>query len=155
MNTKIVGFVPQVERQNWVEIARGLAQEFGMRAADYDESGDFVAENYRDLGEHELFSAGIPEELGGGGASSFHTITARLLSRKAARVSFSDPCFGVVRTSMRWRLPGQTQRPSASTPRLHKAVRSTLSKEKPSITSSPKMWSRYPYTESSPRPMTS
>ena len=69
MNTKVVDFVPQVERQNWVEIARRLAPEFGMRAADYDDSGDFVAENYRDLSEHELFSAGIPEELGGGGAS--------------------------------------------------------------------------------------
>ena len=53
MNTKVVDFVPQVERQNWLEIARSLAPEFGMRAADYDDSGDFVAENYRDLGEHE------------------------------------------------------------------------------------------------------
>ncbi len=69
MNAKVADFVLKVEKRNWVEIARSLAPEFGMRAADYDESGDFVAENYRDLGEHELFSAGIPEELGGGGAS--------------------------------------------------------------------------------------
>jgi len=69
MNAKVIDLVPTVENQNWVEIARSLAPEFGMRAVDYDESGDFVTENYRDLGEHKLFSAGIPEELGGGGAS--------------------------------------------------------------------------------------
>jgi alkylation response protein AidB-like acyl-CoA dehydrogenase len=69
MNAKVIDLAPTVEKQDWVEIARSLAPEFGMRAVDYDESGDFVTENYRHLREHKLFFAGIPEELGGGGAS--------------------------------------------------------------------------------------
>jgi len=69
MSTKVVKLAPRAEPRDWREIATTLGLEFGRRAADYDESGEFVAENYRDLGEHGMFSAGIPEELGGGGAS--------------------------------------------------------------------------------------
>ncbi len=54
---------------NWVETARTVGQDFAERAADHDRSGAFVAENYADLKEVGLFSAGIPTELGGGGAS--------------------------------------------------------------------------------------
>jgi len=70
MSTTFIDFgAKRAARKDWVEVARSLAPEFGMRAADYDESGEFVAENYHELGEHRLFSAGIPEALGGGGAS--------------------------------------------------------------------------------------
>jgi len=54
---------------NWVETVRTLGHDFAERAADHDQSGALVAENYSDLRELGLFSAGIPTELGGGGAS--------------------------------------------------------------------------------------
>jgi alkylation response protein AidB-like acyl-CoA dehydrogenase len=54
---------------NWVETVRALGHHFAERAAHHDQSGTFVAENYADLRELGLFSAGIPTELGGGGAS--------------------------------------------------------------------------------------
>jgi alkylation response protein AidB-like acyl-CoA dehydrogenase len=57
------------DRQEWIQIAGQLAGEFGERAAAYDEEGSFVQENYSDLREYRLFSIGVPEELGGGGAS--------------------------------------------------------------------------------------
>ena len=59
----------QKDDTNWVEIAHGLGEEFAKRASGYDRNGRFVTENYRDLSEYGLFSAAIPNELGGGGAS--------------------------------------------------------------------------------------
>jgi acyl-CoA dehydrogenase len=53
----------------WVDIARTLGQAFAKRAAGYDQNSEFAADNYRDLREYRLFSAGIPSELGGGGAT--------------------------------------------------------------------------------------
>jgi len=59
----------QNDDTNWVEITHRLGEEFAKRAPDYDKNGGFVTENYQDLREHRLFSAAIPNELGGGGAS--------------------------------------------------------------------------------------
>jgi alkylation response protein AidB-like acyl-CoA dehydrogenase len=53
----------------FVEIARRLGPEFARRAAQHDAEGKFVSENYAQLKEHRLMSAGVPSELGGGGAS--------------------------------------------------------------------------------------
>jgi alkylation response protein AidB-like acyl-CoA dehydrogenase len=54
---------------DWLDIVRGLGKDFEDRAASHDQNGAFVADNYADLKEHKLFSAPIPKELGGGGAS--------------------------------------------------------------------------------------
>ncbi len=54
---------------HWLETVRQLAAGFAVRAREHDESNTFVAANYAELREHKLFSAGIPERLGGGGAS--------------------------------------------------------------------------------------
>lgn len=69
MSTNVLKLAQPTERHDWNEIARTLGIAFGQRASEYDESDAFVAENYRDLGAHGMFSAGIPAELGGGGAS--------------------------------------------------------------------------------------
>lgn len=45
-----------------------LGPTFADRAAAHDESDTFVDRNYEDLKEIHYFSAGIPAELGGGGA---------------------------------------------------------------------------------------
>jgi acyl-CoA dehydrogenase len=46
-----------------------LGPRFASRAAEHDESGAFVAENYAELKELGVLAAGIPEALGGGGAT--------------------------------------------------------------------------------------
>lgn len=56
-------------RTDWVAVARELGPRFAARAAAHDADDTFVAENYVELRERRVFSAGVPAELGGGGAS--------------------------------------------------------------------------------------
>jgi acyl-CoA dehydrogenase len=56
-------------RSDWAAVARELGPRFAARAAAHDAADAFVAENYRDLRDRRVFSAGVPAELGGGGAS--------------------------------------------------------------------------------------
>ena len=56
-------------RTHWVGLARELASGFAARAAGHDDTDAFVADNYAELRGRRLFSAGVPAELGGGGAS--------------------------------------------------------------------------------------
>jgi alkylation response protein AidB-like acyl-CoA dehydrogenase len=51
------------------DIVAGLGPRFAARAASHDEDDAFAAENYAELKEHGVFAAGVPAELGGGGAS--------------------------------------------------------------------------------------
>lgn len=59
----------QSKASHWIEVAHSLGEEFAGRAEAHDESDEFVSRNYAALKERRLFSAAIPEELGGGGAS--------------------------------------------------------------------------------------
>jgi alkylation response protein AidB-like acyl-CoA dehydrogenase len=54
---------------NFVETLRELGPSFAARAAGSDVEGRFVAESYAELKRAKLFSAGVPSELGGGGAT--------------------------------------------------------------------------------------
>jgi alkylation response protein AidB-like acyl-CoA dehydrogenase len=56
-------------RTDWVALARQLGTEFAPRAAAHDADDSFVAENIDILKQHSIFAAGVPQELGGGGAS--------------------------------------------------------------------------------------
>jgi alkylation response protein AidB-like acyl-CoA dehydrogenase len=56
-------------RTDWSAIARELGPRFAARTAAHDASDSFVADNYAELRERRVFSAGVPAELGGGGAS--------------------------------------------------------------------------------------
>jgi len=51
------------------EISDELGRRFGERAARYDDTDTFCEDNYVDLKEAGLIEAGVPTELGGGGAS--------------------------------------------------------------------------------------
>lgn len=51
------------------EITGALAPRLAERAARHDAEGTFVEENYADLRRLRALSLGVPEELGGGGAS--------------------------------------------------------------------------------------
>jgi alkylation response protein AidB-like acyl-CoA dehydrogenase len=55
-------------RTDWVGVARELGPAFATRAADHDAGDTFVSDNYAELERYQVFSAGVPAELGGGGA---------------------------------------------------------------------------------------
>jgi len=59
----------QSKASHWIEVAHSLGKEFAGRAEAHDEGDTFVSSNYAALKERRVFSAAIPEELGGGGAS--------------------------------------------------------------------------------------
>src|SRR5262249_9817813 len=59
----------QVALTDWVAVAEELAPTFAARAADHDTDDSFVSENYADLRRRRVFSAAVPAELGGGGAT--------------------------------------------------------------------------------------
>jgi alkylation response protein AidB-like acyl-CoA dehydrogenase len=54
---------------DWIAVVRDLGPAFAARAAAHDANDSFVAENYAALQRRKVFSAGVPTELGGGGAS--------------------------------------------------------------------------------------
>jgi acyl-CoA dehydrogenase len=58
-----------VPQTHWIQLANEIGDRFASRAAKLDDTDTFVAENYEDLKAKKLMSAGVPEELGGGGAS--------------------------------------------------------------------------------------
>lgn len=57
------------ETTDWVALMGSMGADFATRAAQHDHDDSFVAENYRALKENGAFAAGVPTELGGGGAS--------------------------------------------------------------------------------------
>ena len=54
---------------DWKKLTHELGAVFAERAANYDNDGAFVHQNYETLKAHNYFSAMIPQELGGGGVS--------------------------------------------------------------------------------------
>lgn len=54
---------------DWLALARDLGREFAAKAAVVDAQDQFVAENFAKLKAAGLISAGVPAELGGGGAT--------------------------------------------------------------------------------------
>jgi len=63
--------------QRFIDMAAKLAGEFAGRAARYDEEGAFPHENYALLRESGYTILGIPEELGGLGATMLQRIKAQ------------------------------------------------------------------------------
>ena len=50
-------------------VLTGDVRSAAARAAAHDANDSFVADNFADLKQRRVFSAGVPAELGGGGAS--------------------------------------------------------------------------------------
>ena len=59
----------QPSTHRFLDIARRLGPSFARGAAAHDAAGSFVSENYAQLKESRVLSAGVPAELGGGGAT--------------------------------------------------------------------------------------
>lgn len=72
MNRAATSQAPGLEHlgRNWAHEARVLGESFAKRAGTHDEQMTFVSENYDDLRAHRFFSAAVPAELGGGGATT-------------------------------------------------------------------------------------
>jgi acyl-CoA dehydrogenase len=56
-------------RTDWVGLMHALGPQFAARSAEHDIGDTFVAQNYRELKAQGVFTAAVPAELGGGGAT--------------------------------------------------------------------------------------
>ena len=92
--------------QDWCVLADTLGQGFADRAAALDDTDSFAAENYADLKQHRIFSAAVPAECGGGGAS-FRELAAflRTLARHcgSTALALSMHTHSVARFAWTWR----------------------------------------------------
>jgi alkylation response protein AidB-like acyl-CoA dehydrogenase len=82
---------------DWKQILAALGPAFAERAATYDGSDGFVAENYAEMRAAKLFSALVPQELGGGGLSYSDVLQSHsrrwLLLRLHGAGVFDAPAF--------------------------------------------------------------
>lgn len=56
-------------QQDFDSVVAKLGDEFASRAAEHDDRDEFVSENYDAMRKHRIFSAVVPQELGGLGIS--------------------------------------------------------------------------------------
>ena len=89
-----------------VDVAKQLAPKLAERASDVDQNDLFVAENYALLKEAGLIEAGVPRELGGGGAEIPELAEMlRVLARAcgSTALAFSMHTHQVAIPAWRWR----------------------------------------------------
>ncbi|HKZ08496.1 MAG TPA: acyl-CoA dehydrogenase family protein [Methylomirabilota bacterium] len=85
-------------------LTRELGPRFAARAAGHDADDTFVAENYADLRAHRAFSAGVPAELGGGGATYRELCEMlRLLARSCGSTALALSMHTHILASTVWR----------------------------------------------------
>jgi alkylation response protein AidB-like acyl-CoA dehydrogenase len=94
------------QETDWVGLARSLGERFAERAARYDEEDRFIAENYAELKASPLLAAGVPAELGGGGAD--YAQLCAIVSELArycgsTALAFSMHTHQVATNAWRWR----------------------------------------------------
>jgi alkylation response protein AidB-like acyl-CoA dehydrogenase len=96
----------QQKETNWLALAEKLGQQFASREAEADEQDLFVADNFEILKFTGLISAGVPSELGGGGASYADLCAVlRILGRysSSTALAFSMHTHQVMVPTWRWR----------------------------------------------------
>lgn len=72
-----------------IETIRRLGPTFAERAAGHDADDSFVHDNYANLREARIFAAGVPVELGGGGASHRELSLLRELAHYCSSTALS------------------------------------------------------------------
>jgi alkylation response protein AidB-like acyl-CoA dehydrogenase len=93
------------EARDWLVLAESLGQQFAARETEADESDIFVADNIARLKSAGLVAAGVPRELGGGGASySDLCAVLRILGRysSSTALTFSMHTHQVMIPTWRW-----------------------------------------------------
>jgi acyl-CoA dehydrogenase len=96
----------QFPTSRWTDLANELGTTFAERAAEHDATDTFVADNYVDMKAKRVFSAGVPEELGGGGASVADLCAMlRALARhcSSTALALSMHTHLIASTTWRWR----------------------------------------------------
>ncbi len=96
----------QQEEIDWLSLTESLTSQFAAREAEADESDLFVADNIARLKASGLLAAGVPAELGGGGASySDLCAVLRILGRysSSTALAFSMHTHQVMVPTWRWR----------------------------------------------------
>jgi alkylation response protein AidB-like acyl-CoA dehydrogenase len=90
---------------DWLSLAESLGKQFAARDTEADETDLFVADNIARLKTSGLIAAGVPSELGGGGAS-FTELCAvlRILGRycSSTALAFSMHTHQVMVPTWRW-----------------------------------------------------
>src|SRR3989441_8929497 len=90
--------------KDWVSVARDLATDFATRAAEHDANDTFVAENYQAMRAAKIFSAPIPSDLGGGGASyAQHCTIIRTLGRGCGSTALAYSMHSHLLQALIWR----------------------------------------------------
>ena len=89
---------------DWIATTKALAADFATRAAEHDADDTFVAENYAKLRESRLFSAPVPAELGGGGATfAQHCEIIRTLGRACGSTALAYSMHSHLLQALLWR----------------------------------------------------
>lgn len=97
---------PIASRRDWVAVAKEIAAAQAPRSAEHDRDDSFVAEAYAALRSSGLTSAGIPVELGGGGADHAEMAEVlRVLARgcPSTALAFAMHTHPLMMTVWRWR----------------------------------------------------
>jgi acyl-CoA dehydrogenase len=82
-----------VQITDWPALINQLGADFARRTAEHDRDDSFVAENYAALKANGAFAAGVPAELGGGGAS--HAELCAMLRQLAHHCSSTALAFSM------------------------------------------------------------
>jgi acyl-CoA dehydrogenase len=92
--------------KDWTGLMRELGADFAKRAAAHDRDDSFVAENYAALRANGAPAAGVPAELGGGGASHAELVAMiRELARhcSSTALAFSMHTHPIAAQAYLWR----------------------------------------------------
>jgi alkylation response protein AidB-like acyl-CoA dehydrogenase len=95
----------QQGNMDWVSLAASLGEQFAARDMEADETDVFVADNIARLKATGLVAAGVPIELGGGGASYSEMCTVlRMLGRycSSTALAFAMHTHQVMVPTWRW-----------------------------------------------------
>mgnify|MGYP003536489246 CR=1 FL=1 len=100
--------IPTLSQQDmdWLSLAESLGKQFSAKETEADESDLFVADNIARLKSAGLMAAGVPIELGGGGASYADLCSVlRILGRysSSTALAFSMHTHQVMVATWRWR----------------------------------------------------
>jgi acyl-CoA dehydrogenase len=99
---------------DWIGLMDRLGEDFAKRSAAHDQDDSFVAENYAALKEHGAFAAGVPAELGGGGASHAELCEmVRTLGRhcSSTALAFSMHTHPIAAQAYMWRAGNKAPEP--------------------------------------------
>ena len=89
---------------DWLATAKKLSDDFATRAAQHDSDDSFVAENYAAMRAAKLFSAPVPAELGGGGASyADHAAIIRAIGRGCGSTALAYSMHSHLLQGLIWR----------------------------------------------------